>query len=76
MPCAVVASHKNKHLPDDPAILGQTRDYLPDAQRLLADKPSPRAFYDQMLARHPRRGSSAAGPVLVRVWSPITSTLV
>jgi glyoxylase-like metal-dependent hydrolase (beta-lactamase superfamily II) len=54
-PRAVVAGHKNKHLPDDPAILGQTRDYLLDAQRLLADKPSPRVFYDQMLARHPDR---------------------
>jgi glyoxylase-like metal-dependent hydrolase (beta-lactamase superfamily II) len=54
-PRAVVAGHKNKHLPDDPAILEQTRDYLLDAQRLLADRPSPRAFYDQMLARHPDR---------------------
>ena len=54
-PRAVVAGHKNKHLPDDPAILGQTRDYLLDAQRLLADKPSPGAFYDQMLARYPDR---------------------
>ena len=54
-PRAVAAGHKNKHLPDDPAILGQTRDYLLDAQRLLADNPSPRAFYDQMLARHPDR---------------------
>src|ERR1700722_15268861 len=27
-PRAVVAGHKNKDLPEDPAILGQTRDYL------------------------------------------------
>ena len=44
-PRAVVAGHKNKDLPDDPAILDQTRDYLLDAQRLLADKPSPREFF-------------------------------
>jgi glyoxylase-like metal-dependent hydrolase (beta-lactamase superfamily II) len=54
-PRAVIAGHKNKDLPDDPAILGQTRDYLLDAQRLLTDKPSPREFYDQMLDRYPNR---------------------
>jgi glyoxylase-like metal-dependent hydrolase (beta-lactamase superfamily II) len=54
-PHAVVAGHKNKDLADDPAILEQTRNYLLDAQRLLADKPSPREFYDQMLDRYPDR---------------------
>ncbi len=54
-PRAVVAGHKNKDLPDDPAILDQTRDYLLDAQRLLADKPDPREFYDQMRDRYPDR---------------------
>jgi glyoxylase-like metal-dependent hydrolase (beta-lactamase superfamily II) len=54
-PRAVVAGHKNKDLPDEPAILDQTRDYLLDAQRLLANKPSPREFYDQMLDRYPDR---------------------
>jgi glyoxylase-like metal-dependent hydrolase (beta-lactamase superfamily II) len=54
-PDAVVAGHKNKDLPDDPVILKQTRDYLLDAQRLLADKPSPRQFYEQMIALYPDR---------------------
>jgi glyoxylase-like metal-dependent hydrolase (beta-lactamase superfamily II) len=54
-PRVVVAGHKNKELPDDPAILEQTRDYLLDAQRLFADKPGPREFYDQMLQRYPDR---------------------
>jgi glyoxylase-like metal-dependent hydrolase (beta-lactamase superfamily II) len=54
-PRAVVAGHKNKDLPDDPAILEQTRDYLLDARRLLADKPSPREFYDQMVGLYPDR---------------------
>jgi glyoxylase-like metal-dependent hydrolase (beta-lactamase superfamily II) len=54
-PRAVVAGHKNKDLPDDPAILEQTRDYLLDARRLLADKPSPREFYDQMVDLYPDR---------------------
>jgi glyoxylase-like metal-dependent hydrolase (beta-lactamase superfamily II) len=60
-PRAVVAGHKNKDLPDDPAILDQTRDYLLEARRLLADKPSPREFYDQMIERYPDRLS--VGPV-------------
>ena len=37
-PRAVVAGHKNKELPDDPAIIDQTRDYLLNASRLLDRK--------------------------------------
>jgi glyoxylase-like metal-dependent hydrolase (beta-lactamase superfamily II) len=48
-PSTVIAGHKNRDLADDPAILEQTRQYLLDARRLLADKPSPREFYDQKL---------------------------
>ena len=62
-PRAVVAGHKNKDLPDDPAIIDQTRDYLLDAQRLLAEKPSPRAYFDQMTALYP--GPAQRGPGLV-----------
>jgi glyoxylase-like metal-dependent hydrolase (beta-lactamase superfamily II) len=54
-PAAVVASHKNRDLPDDPAILQQTRDYLIEARRLLADRPTAREFYDQMLLLYPDR---------------------
>jgi hypothetical protein len=54
-PRAVVAGHKNKDLPDDPAILGQTRRYLVDAQRLLDEKPTPQEFFDRMLALYPDR---------------------
>ncbi|TRW89155.1 MBL fold metallo-hydrolase [Mycolicibacterium sp. 018/SC-01/001] len=60
-PRAVVAGHKNKNLPDDPAILASTRDYLLDAQRLLAGNPTPREFFDQMLRLHPDRLN--VGPV-------------
>jgi glyoxylase-like metal-dependent hydrolase (beta-lactamase superfamily II) len=60
-PRAVVAGHKNKDLPDDPVILEQTRDYLLDARRLLADKPSPREYYDQMINLYPDRLN--VGPV-------------
>lgn len=54
-PSAVVAGHKNRDLPDDPAILGQTREYLVDAQQLLDEKPTPREFFDRMLALYPDR---------------------
>lgn len=60
-PTSVVAGHKNTNLPDDPAILDQTRDYLLDAQRLLAEKPSPEAYFDEMTARYPDRLN--VGPV-------------
>ena len=60
-PRAVVAGHKNKDLPDDPAILDQTRDYLLDARRLLAEKPTPQVYFDEMIALYPDRLN--VGPV-------------
>ena len=60
-PRAVVAGHKNKDLPDDPAILDQTRGYLLDARRLLAEKPTPQVYFDKMIALYPDRLN--VGPV-------------
>ncbi|WP_432043611.1 MBL fold metallo-hydrolase [Streptomyces cadmiisoli] len=60
-PRAVVAGHKNRDLPDAPSILAQTRDYLLDAQRLLAAEPTPREFFDEMLRLYPDRLN--VGPV-------------
>ncbi|KOV74761.1 metallo-beta-lactamase domain protein [Streptomyces sp. AS58] len=60
-PRAVVAGHKNRDLPDAPSILVQTRDYLLDAQRLLAAEPTPREFFDEMLRLYPDRLN--VGPV-------------
>jgi glyoxylase-like metal-dependent hydrolase (beta-lactamase superfamily II) len=54
-PRAVVAGHKNKDLGDDPAVLEQTREYLLNARRLLAEKPSPREYFDAMIALYPDR---------------------
>lgn len=54
-PRAVVAGHKNKNRPDDPAILAETRQYLQDAIRLLDDKPAAREFYHQMTGLYPDR---------------------
>jgi len=54
-PRAVIAGHKDKTRPDDPAILDETRQYLQDVIRLLEDKPSAREFYDQMIGLYPDR---------------------
>jgi glyoxylase-like metal-dependent hydrolase (beta-lactamase superfamily II) len=51
-PRHVVAGHKNKDLPDDPKILDETRQYLRDTIRLLAGKPTPREFFEQMMKLH------------------------
>jgi hypothetical protein len=51
----VVAGHKNRDLPDDPVVLAQTRDYLLDAQQLLARRPRPTEFYDRMIELYPDR---------------------
>ncbi|MEA2305336.1 MAG: hypothetical protein QOH43_2616 [Solirubrobacteraceae bacterium] len=54
-PRSVVAGHKNKDLPDDPATLDQTRQYLRDVIRLLDEKPTAREFFDEMMELHPER---------------------
>jgi glyoxylase-like metal-dependent hydrolase (beta-lactamase superfamily II) len=60
-PRAVVAGHKNKELPDDPSIIDQTRDYLLNASRLIAEKLSPQEYFDEMIALYPDRLN--VGPV-------------
>jgi glyoxylase-like metal-dependent hydrolase (beta-lactamase superfamily II) len=68
-PTAVVAGHKNKDLPDDPAILDQTRDYLLNASRLLVQKPTPQEYFDEMIVLYPDRLN--VGPV----WYTATALL-
>ncbi len=52
-PKAVIAGHKNRDLPDDPAIIEQTRQYLRDAERLLAEKNTPQEFFDAITGLYP-----------------------
>lgn len=54
-PRAVVAGHKNRALPDDPATIDSTRAYLLDVIELLDAKPAAREFYNEILRRHPDR---------------------
>jgi glyoxylase-like metal-dependent hydrolase (beta-lactamase superfamily II) len=51
-PRHVIAGHKNRDLPDDPKILDETRQYLHDAIRLLAGKPTPPEFFEVMMKLH------------------------
>jgi glyoxylase-like metal-dependent hydrolase (beta-lactamase superfamily II) len=60
-PRTVVAGHKNKELTDDPKTINETRDYLLDAQRLLAGTPSPDDFFNHMIRLYPDRLN--VGPV-------------
>jgi glyoxylase-like metal-dependent hydrolase (beta-lactamase superfamily II) len=53
-PRIVIAGHKNKKLPDDPKTIGETRQYLLDAKRLLASRPTPLDYYQQMLVLYPK----------------------
>lgn len=54
-PRAVVAGHKNRDLPDDPAIIDQTRQYLLDAQQLIKNKVTPQEYFDTLVTRYPDR---------------------
>ncbi|WP_420077626.1 hypothetical protein ACOAKG_42150 [Streptomyces sp. JL3001] len=54
-PVAVVAGHQDRSRPDTPDTIAQTRAYLDDVEHLLARHPTPTAFYQEMLVRHPDR---------------------
>ncbi|MCK8642352.1 MBL fold metallo-hydrolase [Mycobacterium colombiense] len=54
-PRAVVAGHKNPDLPDDPAAIHETRQYLLDAQKLIAAQVTPQEYFDTLTARYPDR---------------------
>ncbi|MFF3516113.1 MBL fold metallo-hydrolase [Streptomyces sp. NPDC002573] len=54
-PRVVVAGHKNKDLPDDPATIEETRQYLLDAIQLLGQNPTAREYFDRMTALYPDR---------------------
>jgi len=60
-PKAIVAGHKDRNRADDPKTIGETRQYLLDAKRLLSEKPTARAFFDAMIELHPNRLNQ--GPV-------------
>lgn len=54
-PKYVVAGHKAPGASDDPATIGETRQYLKDAKRLLATVSTPEAYYEAILRLYPHR---------------------
>lgn len=54
-PKAVIAGHKVPENDDDPRIIGETRQYLRDFDRLNEATATAREFYDAMLVLYPDR---------------------
>jgi hypothetical protein len=52
-PHAVIAGHKRVGNDDSPAILGETRKYIRDFERLAMQTTTARDLYDQMLKLYP-----------------------
>ena len=51
------AGHKKPELPDDPATIAQTAQYLRDFNRLEAQTATATELYDRMLELYPRRAN-------------------
>jgi glyoxylase-like metal-dependent hydrolase (beta-lactamase superfamily II) len=54
-PRAVIASHKRPENDDDPAIVGQTRQYIRDFDRLAETTTTAQELYERMLELYPTR---------------------
>jgi glyoxylase-like metal-dependent hydrolase (beta-lactamase superfamily II) len=59
-PRAVIAGHKRVGNVDSPKILGETRRYIRDFERLLMQTTTARELYDQMLKLYPNWGNPGA----------------
>src|SRR5579864_9062893 len=59
-PRAVIAGHKRVGNVDSPEILGQTRRYIRDFERLAMQTTTARELYDQMLKLYPDWGNPGA----------------
>jgi len=59
-PRAVVAGHKRPGRPDTPNIIGETKQYIRDFDRIAATTQTAKELYDQMLAIYPDRVNPGA----------------
>jgi glyoxylase-like metal-dependent hydrolase (beta-lactamase superfamily II) len=59
-PRAVIAGHKRVGKVDSPKILGETRRYIRDFERLLMRTTTARELYDEMLKLYPDWGNPGA----------------
>jgi len=56
-PLAVIAGHKKPEVKDSPRIIGETRQYIHDFDRLARMTTSARELYDEMLQLYPDRAN-------------------
>ena len=59
-PRAVIAGHKRVGNDDSPKILGETRSYIRDFERLAMQTTTAQELYDQMLKLYPHWGNRGA----------------
>jgi glyoxylase-like metal-dependent hydrolase (beta-lactamase superfamily II) len=64
-PRAVIAGHKRVGNDDSPKILGETRSYIRDFERLAMQTTTAQELYDQMLKLYPHWGNRGA------LWSSV-----
>jgi glyoxylase-like metal-dependent hydrolase (beta-lactamase superfamily II) len=64
-PRAVIAGHKRLRNDDSPKILGETRSYIRDFERLAVQTTTAQELYDQMLKLYPDWGNRGA------LWSSV-----
>ena len=69
-PRAVIAGHKRVGNVDSPKILGETRRYIRDFERLAMHTTTARELYDQMLKLYPDWGNPGALWTSVRAVKP------
>jgi glyoxylase-like metal-dependent hydrolase (beta-lactamase superfamily II) len=69
-PRAVIAGHKRVGRDDGPRILGETRKYIRDFERLAMQTTTARELYDQMLKLYPDWGNRGALWTSVRAVKP------
>ncbi len=66
-PRAVIAGHKRVGNDDSPGILGETRKYISDFERLAMQTTTARDLYDQMLKLYPEWGNRGA------LWTSVSA---
>ena len=69
-PTAVVAGHKRAARDDDPRIIGETRQYIRDFNRILETTTTARELYREVLKLHPGRLDPGALWTSARVLKP------
>jgi len=69
-PRAVIAGHKRVGNLDSPKILGETRRYIRDFDRLAMRTTTPRELYDEMVKLYPDWGNRGALWTSVRAAKP------